>query len=138
MIGGFALFVLWMVGLVASSVELWGSGGVQSNCNLQVFNQNPHGKTMETMAWLQQKTICTYLGLPALTEERGSFANTGMNRSNVVPRLCHGLDWRDFPDLGHDYGISGIRSVVRWYATLKGRRRHEFRASGRASQRGAP
>lgn len=58
MVGSFALFVLWMVGLIATSVELWGSGGVQSNCNLQVFNQSPSGKDLETLAWLQQRTIC--------------------------------------------------------------------------------
>lgn len=58
MIGAFILFVLWMVGLVASSNELWGSGGVQSNCNLQVYSQNPTSPTMETLAWLQQKSTC--------------------------------------------------------------------------------
>lgn len=61
MVGGFTLFVLWMVGLIATSVELWGSGGVQSNCNLHVFNQSPSGQDIETLAWLQQKTICMCL-----------------------------------------------------------------------------
>lgn len=60
MIGGFALFVLWMVGLVASSIELWGSGGVQSVCNLQVFNQSPHAPDETTLAWMQQRNICEF------------------------------------------------------------------------------
>lgn len=58
MIGAFLIFVLWMVGLIASSIELWGSGGVQSNCNLQVFSENPTSATVETLAWLQQKSTC--------------------------------------------------------------------------------
>lgn len=58
MIGAFLIFVLWMVGLIASSIELWGSGGVQSNCNLQVFSENPTSPTVETLAWLQQKSTC--------------------------------------------------------------------------------
>lgn len=59
MIGGFILFVLWMVGLIVVSAQLWGpSGSVSSNCNLAVFSQNPTGQTLETLAWLEQKNIC--------------------------------------------------------------------------------
>lgn len=58
MIGGFMLFVLWLVGLIVVSVELWGPSGVSSNCNNQVFNSNPTGQSLETLAWLQQKSIC--------------------------------------------------------------------------------
>ena len=60
MIGGFLLFVLWLVGLIVVSIELWGpTGSVSSNCNLAVFNQNPTGQTLNTLAWLEQKSICT-------------------------------------------------------------------------------
>jgi hypothetical protein len=70
MIGAFMLFVLWLVGLVIISVQLWGpSGSIQSTCNLQVFNRSPHGLTEETLAWMQQKNICeltfVYFSLPA-------------------------------------------------------------------------
>lgn len=59
MIGAFMLFVLWLVGLVIVSVQLWGpSGSIQSTCNLQVFNRSPHGLNQETLAWMQQKNIC--------------------------------------------------------------------------------
>ena len=61
MIGAFMLFVLWMVGLIVTAIELFGpNGSVQSNCNLQVFNQNPKGPSMETLAWMQQKSICKF------------------------------------------------------------------------------
>lgn len=59
MIGGFILFVLWLVGLIVVSVELWGpSGSVSSNCNLAVFNHNPTGQTIQTLAWLENRSIC--------------------------------------------------------------------------------
>ncbi|KAK3994486.1 hypothetical protein QBC44DRAFT_44574 [Cladorrhinum sp. PSN332] len=59
MIGGFILFVLWLVGLVVISVQLWGpSGSVSSNCNLYVFNHSPKGQSLETLAWLEQRSIC--------------------------------------------------------------------------------
>ncbi|EPE02587.1 arginase-like protein [Ophiostoma piceae UAMH 11346] len=59
MIGGFMLFVLWLVGLVVLSIELWGpAGSVSGNCNLAVFNQNPKGLSTATLAWMEQKAIC--------------------------------------------------------------------------------
>lgn len=61
MIGAFMLFVLWMVGTVVVSIELFGpSGSIQSNCNVAVFSQNPTGQSLTTLAWLQQRSICTY------------------------------------------------------------------------------
>lgn len=59
MIGAFMLFVLWMVGLVATSVELWGpAGSINGVCNMQVYSKNPTGPTEATLAWMQQKNIC--------------------------------------------------------------------------------
>jgi hypothetical protein len=53
-------FVLWMVGLIVVSIELWGpSGSVSSNCNLLVFNAVPNpANDMTNLAWLAQKSIC--------------------------------------------------------------------------------
>jgi hypothetical protein len=59
MLGGFMLFILWLVGLIVVSIQLWGpSGSVSSNCNLAVFNVNPVGQSQYTLAWLEQKSIC--------------------------------------------------------------------------------
>ncbi|KAK4136142.1 hypothetical protein BT67DRAFT_232045 [Trichocladium antarcticum] len=61
MIGGFVLFVLWLVGLVVISIQLWGpEGSVSSNCNLFVFGADPppRGQSLETLAWLQQRSTC--------------------------------------------------------------------------------
>jgi len=55
------LFILWLVGLIVISIQLWGpTGSVSSNCNLSVFSQNPTGQSLNTLAWLEQKSICKY------------------------------------------------------------------------------
>jgi hypothetical protein len=59
MIGAFMLFILWLVGLIVVSIELWGpSGSVSSVCNLAVFGRNPKGDNFITLAWLEQRNIC--------------------------------------------------------------------------------
>ncbi|RKF57704.1 hypothetical protein GcM3_186024 [Golovinomyces cichoracearum] len=71
MMGSFILFILWMIGLVVISLELWGpSGNVNTNCQLYIENHSVSGASLETLAWLQQHGICkssmaSSLGLPA-------------------------------------------------------------------------
>ncbi|KAI2622047.1 arginase-like protein [Xylaria nigripes] len=58
-IGAFILFVLWLVGLIVISIELWGpAGGVNVNCDLLVWNSERHGDNLVTLAWLEQRSIC--------------------------------------------------------------------------------
>lgn len=58
-IGSFILFVLWLVGLIVVSIELWGpTGSVNTNCNIYVNAQNTVGPNINTLAWLQQHSIC--------------------------------------------------------------------------------
>ena len=57
--GSFICFVLWVTGLIAISVQLWGpSGSVNGNCNLYVLNNESTGQSLNTMAWLEQRGIC--------------------------------------------------------------------------------
>jgi len=57
--GSFILFVLWMVGLIVVSIELWGpSGSVNGNCQLYVNGANIKGPSVDTLAWLEQHSIC--------------------------------------------------------------------------------
>lgn len=64
MVGGFMFFILWLVGLVVVAIQLFGpDGSIQSVCDVQVFGRNPKGTSMATMAWLQQRNICTFLCL---------------------------------------------------------------------------
>lgn len=57
--GSFILFILWVVGLIVYSVQLWGpSGSVNGNCQLYVNGQNVKGQSIAALAWLEQKSIC--------------------------------------------------------------------------------
>jgi hypothetical protein len=59
--GSFILFVLWMVGLIVISIELWGpSGSVNGNCNLYVTSASISGPNIDTLAYLEQHSICEY------------------------------------------------------------------------------
>ncbi|KAI1843427.1 hypothetical protein JX265_013309 [Neoarthrinium moseri] len=59
-LGAFMFFVLWMVGLIVVSIELWGpTGSVNSNCNMLVFSKDPNSlDTTGRLSWLEQKSIC--------------------------------------------------------------------------------
>lgn len=58
MMGTFILFILWIVGLIVDSVELWGPSGVNSNCQLYVNAAASRGQSIDTLAYLQQHSIC--------------------------------------------------------------------------------
>jgi hypothetical protein len=59
--GAFMLFVLWTVGLIVISVQLWGpSGSVNANCQLYVGSTSITGPSTNTLAWLEQHNICTF------------------------------------------------------------------------------
>jgi hypothetical protein len=59
--GSFILFVLWMVGLIVVSIELWGpTGSVNGNCNLYVTGSESSGPFIQTLAYLEQHSICEY------------------------------------------------------------------------------
>lgn len=58
-LGSFILFILWLVGLIVISIELWGpQGDVNGNCSLYVGSQESRGQSVETLAWLMQDNIC--------------------------------------------------------------------------------
>lgn len=60
-LGSFILFVLWLVGLIVTSIEFWGpTGNVNTNCNIYVSGQNTNGATIDTLAWLEQHSICKF------------------------------------------------------------------------------
>ncbi|KAK7754303.1 hypothetical protein SLS62_003596 [Diatrype stigma] len=60
-LGAFLFFVLWLVGLIVVSIEMWSpSGSVSNNCDALVFSNPPTGSTTETLAWLEQKSICKF------------------------------------------------------------------------------
>lgn len=57
--GTFILFILWVVGLIVISIELWGpTGSVNSNCQLYVSAVESTGQSINTLAYLEQHSIC--------------------------------------------------------------------------------
>ncbi|CAG8961322.1 hypothetical protein HYFRA_00013783 [Hymenoscyphus fraxineus] len=59
--GSFILFVLWLVGLIVISIQLWGPvGSVNGNCELYVESAkgSSRGANENALAWLQQSSIC--------------------------------------------------------------------------------
>lgn len=66
MIGAFLVFVLWFVGLVVVAIQLWGSNGVNGECNLRVFSESPTGDKRETLAWMMEKSICEFVPVTGL------------------------------------------------------------------------
>ncbi|KAI3539382.1 hypothetical protein CABS03_08620 [Colletotrichum abscissum] len=92
MIGAFILFILWFVGLVVVSIQLWGpDGSVSSTCNLAVFNRSPTGQSLDTLAWLEQRSIC------APSVAGGVF-------------ICAG--WCHLPALDHGHGLPSVCQLV--------------------------
>lgn len=59
LLGSFILFVLWVTTLIETAIQLYGNGNVNSNCNNYVNNQQYHGVSIETLAWLTQNNICS-------------------------------------------------------------------------------
>ncbi|KAB8074692.1 hypothetical protein BDV29DRAFT_173129 [Aspergillus leporis] len=58
-LGSFILFVLWLTGLIETSLQLYGVvGNVDDNCQIYVTDNRAGGNNMQTLAWLTQKTIC--------------------------------------------------------------------------------
>ena len=59
MVFSFILFVLWLAGLIETAIEFLGpNGGVNGNCNLYVLGQSYSGVSIDTLAYLEQKSIC--------------------------------------------------------------------------------
>lgn len=56
----FILFVLWLTGLIKSSIELWGPmGSVNDNCVRYVYQAGFWGgRTLDTLARIQQEGMC--------------------------------------------------------------------------------
>ncbi|KAI9678402.1 MAG: hypothetical protein M1829_002000 [Trizodia sp. TS-e1964] len=58
-LGSFILFVVWLTGLVKISIELWGPvGSVNDYCVRYVSNQPSSGQVVNTLAWLEENSIC--------------------------------------------------------------------------------
>ncbi|KAJ5683818.1 uncharacterized protein N7477_000163 [Penicillium maclennaniae] len=58
-LGSFILFVLWVTGLIETSLQLYGvTGNVNDNCQIYVVENQSRGNNVDTMAWIMQSTLC--------------------------------------------------------------------------------
>ena len=103
-IGTFMLFVLWLAGLIETSIQLFGTSGVNSLCTTYISDQQFTGVKVETLAWLEQKNICESRDIHWLDELYGSLI---MFRQLLVCSFCIRGCRNDFSLVDDGYGISG-------------------------------
>lgn len=61
LVGSFVLFVLWLTGLIETSLQLYGvAANIDDNCQIYVADNQSHGNNLGTLAWLVQFTICAF------------------------------------------------------------------------------
>lgn len=58
MLLSFVLLVLYLTGIIATGIQLFGSGNINGQCQRYVNNAKVTGPSIETLAWLQQNNIC--------------------------------------------------------------------------------
>lgn len=59
MILTFILFALYLAGLIETAIQLFGAGAnVNGNCQTYVMGMPQSGQTLNTLAWLEQQSIC--------------------------------------------------------------------------------
>jgi hypothetical protein len=86
LLGSLILLILWLVGLIVVSIELWGpQGNVAGNCQLYVQNRVSVGQSLDTLAWLEQNAICEFC--PFGGEEGGK-------EGESVLMCCVGQAWK--------------------------------------------
>lgn len=60
-LGSFISFVLWLTGLIETSLQLYGvAGSVNDKCSNWVVGNGVKGESIEALAWLTQITICMF------------------------------------------------------------------------------
>lgn len=58
-LGAFILLVLFITGLIETAIQLFGpAGDINSKCQTFVYNQPSNSLSVDTLAWLQQNSIC--------------------------------------------------------------------------------
>ncbi|ORY15842.1 hypothetical protein BCR34DRAFT_477293 [Clohesyomyces aquaticus] len=58
MLLSFILLVLFITGVIGTAIQLFGGPNVNNLCNAFVYNQQQDRPDANTLAWLQQKSIC--------------------------------------------------------------------------------
>jgi hypothetical protein len=132
--GSFILFVLWTVGLIVISVQLWGpSGSVNANCQLFINTKSSTGANTDTLAWLEQHSICTSIfplfcywidlcGIQCTAKQL-------LTCPPIRPELDSSMGFRArrsrVPLVDDDHGIPSLPPIMRRYRRIsRGVRKH--------------
>ncbi|KAF2399816.1 hypothetical protein EJ06DRAFT_530595 [Trichodelitschia bisporula] len=59
MLFSFIFLVLFLAGTIETAIQLFGEGNVSSNCQTYVNNNPVSGQNVQTLAWLEQDSICS-------------------------------------------------------------------------------
>lgn len=112
-IGSFILFVLWLTGLIETSLQLYGVvGNVNDNCQIYVTNNKAWGNNINTLAWLTQSTICEFSSMPSFV----CFVYW-LYRQLLENCLCARACEHDFLSLDDDYVVAGESGCL-WLISL--------------------
>ncbi|KAL3493728.1 hypothetical protein BJX62DRAFT_235089 [Aspergillus germanicus] len=59
LVGTFILFVLWLTGLIETSLQMYGVvANINDNCQIWVYDNRVGGDNLNTMAWITQNNLC--------------------------------------------------------------------------------
>jgi hypothetical protein len=76
MLLSFILLVLFIAGIIGTAIQLFAGPNINNQCNTYVFSDSTSGPNANTLAFLQQRNICTYplrcpaLGVPHISNMR--------------------------------------------------------------------
>lgn len=55
----FVLFALFLTGLIETAIQLFNAGSdINNNCQNYVIGSPVYGQSINTLAWLEQQSIC--------------------------------------------------------------------------------
>lgn len=98
-IGSFILVVLYITGIIETGIQLYGDpSDVNGKCQRYVDNNEQFGPSVNTLAWLEQDSICKSWSLRRYLENEvlivlSSQARNGKQRSpsgSSAPRSSYG------------------------------------------------
>lgn len=103
MLLSFILLVLFIAGIIGTAIQLFAGPNINNQCNTYVFNDNSNGPNANTLAFLQQRNICTY---PTVLRCELDFERQRLTKFRpVLASSLRILDcWICVPGLDDDYG----------------------------------
>lgn len=72
----FVLFALYLTGIIETAIQLFGSSSnINGNCQTYVIKASRYGPDFNTLAWLEQYSICKSMSHEPVQDEREADMN---------------------------------------------------------------